>query len=304
MPIFKRTDGDLIKRVHPVRRMMPFLMPTRDEAIIFHEQNWKVGRALEWLKEFNATHPGEPPATLWHMFLWGCAKALHERPGLNRFVSGGHIYQRRGVYLSFAAKLSKRDEAPFVTVKKEFPEGEGFIDCVRRLQAAIGEGRSGRPRKIDKEANFFARMPNWMLRLAIRGARILDRFNLLPQSLIDPDPMYTSIFAANLGSVGIDNTFHHLYEHGTASLFLVLGPPRKQVVVGEDGQPAVAEMVQMRAAFDERVNDGHYCAASMRITQEVIERPDEIIGAPAAVVGTARPPAPANGANGTTAARA
>jgi hypothetical protein len=98
--------------------------------------------------------------------------------------------------------------------------------------------------------------------------------------MIGPDPMFASLFAANLGSVGIDNTFHHLYEYGTVSLFGVLGTMRKETVLGEDGKPVGRETVQVRWTFDERINDGLYCAGSLQIVRDVVERPDQVIGPP------------------------
>ena len=40
--------------------------------------------------------------------------------------------------------------------------------------------------------------------MAANLLRVLDYFNLLPAFFIEGDGMYTSIFVANLGSVGMD----------------------------------------------------------------------------------------------------
>lgn len=287
MPLFRRPDGDLVKDVHPVRRMMPYLMRGRNESIIYHEELLAVGRARSWLREFNRARAGKPAATLFHLFLWACAKALHERPGLNRFVSGGRIYQRRGVYLSFAAKKQMADDAPLVTVKLEFPKDEPFAACVDRIVAAIGEGRGSEARSIDREVRFFAAMPGFVLRFVVALARWLDRMNLLPAFLIENDPMYTSLFLANLGSVGIDGTWHHLYEYGTCTLFGVMGPVKKTMFIGRDGKPEVKDGMQVRWSFDERVNDGLYCAGSLKIARDILEDPDRFLGDPRVAAGLA-----------------
>jgi pyruvate/2-oxoglutarate dehydrogenase complex dihydrolipoamide acyltransferase (E2) component len=280
MPLFRRADGELVRDLSPVRKMVPYLMRGRNESAVYHEYVLDIGRAKSWLEAYNAARPDGPKATLFHMFLWGCAKALHERPGLNRFVSNGRIYQRQGVFLSFAAKKAFRDDAPLVTVKKEFPKDESFEECVARLTGGIREGRTGKPRRVDKEVNLVTRLPGWLIKAALAVLRWLDRHNLLPAGMIGPDPMFASLFAANLGSVGIDNTFHHLYEYGTVSLFGVLGTMRKETVLGEDGKPVGRETVQVRWTFDERINDGLYCAGSLQIVRDVVERPDQVIGPP------------------------
>ncbi|MBI5486401.1 MAG: hypothetical protein HY905_03625 [Deltaproteobacteria bacterium] len=268
----------VLRNVPPVRRIMPYLMPTRNESVVYHENVLDLTRTTPWLKAFNEARPDGPKATLFHLFLWGCARALHERPGLNRFVSNGRIYERKGVFLSFAAKKGFRDDAPLVTIKKEFPKGEKFEECVQRLTVGIREGRGDKPRPVDKEVKLVTRMPGWMLHAALALMRFLDRHNLMPHFMLKNDPMYASVFAANLGSVGIDDTFHHLYEYGTVSVFGVLGVAGPRIFVGADGQPVVREGVQVRWTFDERINDGLYCAASLRLVRDAVEDPEKVSG--------------------------
>lgn len=108
----------------PVRYIMPFLMRGRNESAVLHETRYDLRRTHAWLRRWNETHARK--ATLFHLVLFAVARALHERPGLNRFVSGGRIYQRNGVFLSFAAKAAFADDAPIVTVKLEFPADDTF----------------------------------------------------------------------------------------------------------------------------------------------------------------------------------
>ena len=149
------------------------------------------------------------------------------------------------------------------------------------------------------------RLPGPLVGLLVALARTLDRWNLLPGALTRNDPMYASLFLANLGSVGIDRTWHHLYEWGTVSVFGVLGPARKEVVVGDDGLPVVRDTASLRWSFDERINDGFYCALALRHFTRIVEDPEKYIGPPTKkleLAEAAAPEAPANGANGKTAA--
>src|SRR5262245_45579900 len=129
-------------------------------------------------------------------------------------------------------------------------------------------------------------MPGIVLRAVMAVLRFLDKVNLLPGAMIRTDPMYTSAFVANLGSVGLDRTYHHLYEYGTASLFCVAGPPKKIPVVQPPGDKIVIkEVVEMRWTFDERINDGFYCALALKHFAKVLEDPDKYLGSPLAVDG-------------------
>jgi hypothetical protein len=280
MPLFRRSDGDLVKDESLVRRMIPYIMRGRNESAIYHDEIVDISRVRRWLKAYNTARPDDP-ATMFHIFLYLIAKGFNGRPGLNRFVSGGRIYQRRGTFLSFAAKKKFDEKAPLVTVKLEFPPDEPFPACVRRIKEAIGEGRGDAVRPVDKELKFAMALPGVLLRVVMALLRFLDRMNLMPAFMIRPDPMYTTAFIANLGSVGIDRTYHHMYEYGTASLFGVIGPPKKIAAVDPAGDTFVAkEVVEMRWSFDERINDGFYCATALKYFGRMMEDPERYIGPP------------------------
>ncbi len=278
MPLFRRPDGELVRDNSNVRKMMPYLMRGRNESAVYHEQLFDLTKTRPWLRAWNRAH-ADAPATLFHMILHACAEAYHQRPGLNRFISGGRIYQRNEVAFSFAAKKVMDDKAPLVTVKMKMPHREPFADFVKRVAATIDDARSDRQTTVDKELKLALALPGPVVRGVMGLLRGLDSANLMPAAMIENDPMYATAFFGNLGSVGIDNTFHHLYEYGTISFFGVVGTTRKRVVVGRDGQPAVRDTVNVRWTFDERINDGFYCATALKIPQQIVEDPERFYGA-------------------------
>jgi hypothetical protein len=287
MPLFKRPDGTLVPGLSPVRYIMPFLMRGRNESAVLHEARFDLSRTHEWLARWSAANGKK--ATLFHLILWGLARTLHERPGLNRFVSGRRIYQRNGVFLSFAAKAAFADDAPIVTIKLEFPEDDTFAACVDRVVAAVGGARTpaaGAPARkastVDTELKLAMALPTFLLRGVMALLRWLDRVNLMPAGMIASDPMYASAFLANLGGLGIDDTFHHLYEYGTVSLFGAVGRAEKAVFVGQGGAVEVRDAIKLCWTFDERINDGFYCASSLAGIQRIVEDPAAAIGEPAA----------------------
>ncbi|MGA2170897.1 MAG: hypothetical protein ABSG62_22150 [Terracidiphilus sp.] len=277
MPLFHRCDGEPVPNLDPIRRMMPLIMPGRNHSVVYHTTRWNIGRARIWLRNYNRGRGERPQATFFHLVLYASVRILHARPGLNRFVTGGRIYQRRGVFLSFAVKTRFEEDAPLTTAKLAFPEELSFDECVDRIAEAVSEGRSGRASPIEREVRFLTRLPMPVLRAIVAAGTLLDRFNLLPASLIDPDPMYSSMFLANLGSIHIDNAFHHLYEHGTCSLFGVVGKPRRQLDSDRSGRPAIREVLQAQWTFDERINDGFYCMESLETLRRIVEDPQQYV---------------------------
>jgi hypothetical protein len=278
MPLFRRSDGELVTELSDSRRMMPYVMRGRNESVVFHTLQLNIGETRAWLREYNRSHGKNQRASLFYLFIYACAKIFNERPGLNRFVSGGRIYQRRDVWFSFAAKKRLVDDSPFVTVKLKFPANESFDDCMKKICDAVDHGRSGREFPIDSELRLLTRLPGPVLRSILAAGRWLDRFNILPAALIEPDPLFTTVFFANTGSVGIGNAYHHLYEYGTCSLFAVVGNIKKIVVVDRTGHTDVREVLDVYWSFDERVNDGLYCANTLTAIQRVMEDPRQYIG--------------------------
>jgi pyruvate/2-oxoglutarate dehydrogenase complex dihydrolipoamide acyltransferase (E2) component len=284
MPLFSRADGTLVPGLSPVRYIMPFLMRGRNESAVLHEARFDLSRTHAWLARWSETHARK--ATLFHLVLWAVARTLHERPGLNRFVSGARLYQRSGVFLSFAAKTAFADDAPIVTIKIECPADDTFEACVERVARAIegsrapaaGAGEKRKASTVDKELALAMKLPAFLLRGVMALLHWLDRVNLMPAGMIAGDPMYASAFLANLGSLGIDDTFHHLYEYGTVSLFGAVGRAEKAVFVGESGAPEVRDALKMCWSFDERINDGFYCASSLKGVQRIVEDPAASIG--------------------------
>ncbi len=112
-------------------------------------------------------------------------------------------------------------------------------------------------------------LPNSLLRLGIGCVRALDALGLLPEAMIRSDPMYASVFVANLGSVGLDAGYHHLWEYGTIPIFCVLG----RVRAGADGRRRVV----LKYTYDERTEDGLYCARSLEILRELLEKPSLLV---------------------------
>jgi hypothetical protein len=277
MPLFRRSDADLVTELSDSRRMMPYIMRKRNESVVFHTMHLRIAETRAWLRQYNRTHEKRQHASLFYLFIYACARTMNALPGLNRFVSGGRIYQRKGVWISFSAKKRLVEDSPLVTVKLKFTPNEPFDECMQRICKAVDDGRSGHELPIDGELRLLTRLPGPVLRLAVAAGRWLDRFNILPAALIEPDPLFTTMFLTNDGSVGVSNAHHHLYEHGTCSMHAVVGSIEKAFTVDRAGHADVSEVLEVGWSFDERVNDGLSSGKTLLAIQRIMEDPKRYI---------------------------
>jgi hypothetical protein len=102
--------------------------------------------------------------------------------------------------------------------------------------------------------------------------RFADAFGLLPRSFIDGDPLYASAFFANLGSIGQEAGWHHLYEYGTVGVFCVLGRPTSAPGSPTSG-PDRRRTMLLRWTFDERTEDGLVAGFALRFCKQILEDP-------------------------------
>ena len=258
-----RFDGTAVPNVHPVRRIMPFIMPTKNGAFVLFEHDIPTAPLLAFLAGVNRDRPPARQVTMFHCVLRAIAIALTEFPRLNRYVAGSRLYARKAVWIAFSAKQKLERDAPLFTAKVEVKPGEPLASFVDRVLGLLGEGRSGKETAADREIKGFLRLPGPVLRAAVKLQRLLDAWNVYPSSLLVDDPLYASAFVANLGSVGLDAAFHHLYEYGNIPIFATMGRVHKAAVVYENGSVGSREVFRMRYTYDERVEDGFYAARAL-----------------------------------------
>ena len=277
MPFRWRPDGDYVRDLPKTRRIMPFIMRKRNESIVFFEQKLDTSRTLTFLNDLRsrtALH-----ATILHLLIYASVQMLKERPHLNRFVTGGRIFQRRGIWVSFSAKKRKTEDAPIVLVKREIDPSWSFEELVRQIEGGISEGRSDNPSTTDTELSLMFKLPTLLVGWLVWLLMKLDHFGLLPDTFIRKDPLFSSLFIVNLGSINLDAGYHHLYEYGNIPMLIMAGRSKEEVAVGPDGKLEVRSMMTLRYSFDERIEDGLYGARALEIMKRIIEDPASVISA-------------------------
>lgn len=268
-----RPDGVLVAKVPPFRRLMFYIMEGRNESIVFFDRKIRAEKLLAYLGE-SKSFGGD----MSHVLVGAFNIGLAENPAMNQFVAGRRLYARKGRWLSFSMKRkSMSKKAKLSVVKTLMKDGETFKEMCARIDAQVGVERSGKRTSADKEYDLFNVLPRPLLRGAASALRSLDYFNLLPNFFIEGDGMYTSIFIANLGSVGMAPGYHHLYEYGTCPLFVMVGRVVEEPCV-EDGKIVVGKTLTLRFSYDERIEDGLTARYGMDSVQRVLEDPQRWLG--------------------------
>jgi hypothetical protein len=264
-----RPDG-VLERVHPFRRILGFLLPSRNGAVVYFDAYADAGNLLEFLRRQKEAETG---ADMTHVVIAAANIALARTPKMNRFVVGHRLYMRNARWLSFSMKRKRLDrEASISTVKLRMNDGETFPQLVERMNGGIKEERSGKKTRTDQEIDLFNALPRPVLRAGVNLLLWLDDHNLLPGWYIDGDPLFTSIFVANLGSLGMGAGYHHLFEYGNCPLFIMVGKVEDRVVP-VDGVPTVRPMVHVRFTYEERIEDGLNARFGIDALMEVLADP-------------------------------
>jgi hypothetical protein len=271
MPLRWRSDADYVRDLPKTRRIMPFIMRKRNESIVFFEQKLDMSRTLIFLDDFRSRTGYH--ATMLHLLIYASTQMLKERPRMNRFVAGGRIFQRRGFWISFSAKKRKTEDAPIVLVKREIDPSWDLEELVRQIEGGISEGRSNKPSTTDTELSLMFKLPIFLIGWMVWLLTKLDHFGFLPGRFIRKDPLFASMFIANLGSINLDAGYHHLYEYGNIPILMMAGRCKEEVVVSSEGKPIIRPMMTLRYSFDERIEDGLYGARALEIIKRIMENP-------------------------------
>lgn len=244
-----RPDGTYLE-VPKFRRMMFYIMPSRNESVVYFDRYVPADPLLAYLKSL----PFDADIT--HAAVAAVGIGLAENPRMNQFVVGRRMYARNGRWLTFSMKRKFMDkEAKLSAVKLQVQDGQTFRELSEAINGNIVVERSGTKTAADKEFDLLDFLPRPLLWGFSQLLRWLDYYNLLPGFFIEQDGMYTSAFVANLGSLKMGAGYHHLYEHGTCPLFIMLGQIEARPTV-VDGEVKPVNTLHIRFSYDERIADG------------------------------------------------
>ncbi len=270
-----RCDGTRVRGQLALNALMPYMMRGRNESAVYYEKEINVENALSYLKKLKmaqTTKEDQDRFTLFSIIITAAMKTMALYPWLNRFIHRRAMYQRKYLIFSFIVKQHFDPEAPEVNARLFLNPDDSFETVSTKIRSAILSARTLGEGDGERFANIFHRIPGGKA-LLIGIYRLLDRFNLAPWSLIKMDPFYSSIYFANLGSLGLNAPYHHLYEWGNTSIFLVIGKMfSKELWHG--GIRTRQRYIDLRVTLDERIADGYIFAETASAFYRMLSNPE------------------------------
>ena len=267
---FARRDGTRVAGSHDLNALFPYVMKRRCDSIVYFSEMIDVENLLAYIEK---KKDGGEKVTFFQLFIVAIVKLMRERPHLNRFIRGRRLYQRNSLDVNFIAKRAFTDDAGETNVTIRVKPEDKFEDILQKLSGDIRAAKEGVETGDDEAVSVLMRLPRFVLMLVIRLCEFMDFFKGVPLILEKIDPLRCSAFVANLGSVGIEAPYHHLYEWGTASIFIAIGKIKKMPVVNDEGEIVARTMVEIKVALDERIADGFYCARSLDLFNKYLNDP-------------------------------
>ncbi len=272
-----RPDGTRIK-VPTFQGMLPYLFKTRTESALYFKQQIDLTKTLSYIQEKNKDLPkGEKNVTFFQICLSAAVRTIAERPKLNCFTSGHHYFQRNEIVFSFVAKKKMSDGGEEINVKIPFQPDETISSISKRVSSYINRQKNSEKNSNTADTDFFMSFPRPILKIIMGTFKFLDYFNIAPGGMLKTDPFYSTMFITNVGSVGIDSPYHHLFEWGNNSIFMAIGKIKKgQIVCEKTGKMTTTDVVDITYTLDDRIADGIYCARSIDLMRDYIENPEKM----------------------------
>lgn len=266
-----RSDGRKLKNIGPFFRVIPHVMKTRSDSHVYYMQDIP----LTTLDEYIAKKEKEGIKISYMNIIYAAlVRLLAERPRLNRFVMNGRTYARKGIYISLAIKKEMTDDTEETTIKLPFTGTENIFEIKEKLNNTIARNKDlSNQNSTDKLAKFLWLVPNWLMKFIVNTLMFLDKHGMMPKSIISASPFHTSAFLTNVGSLGIDAIYHHIYDFGTTGIFLAMGKKKKSYIC-EDDNIVEEKAISLAWVADERICDGFYYANAIKSFNRYLKKPE------------------------------
>lgn len=273
-----RYDGRRIRSLDAFYGIIPYIMRYRSDSQVFFDDRIEISHTEAYLRRRKRT--SEQNISLLHVLIAAMVRTIALRPALNRFIAGQKIYARNEILVSLAIKKELKIDSPETTVKLKFEPTDTLADIAEKISKQVTENKAlDKKNDTDKTAKLFMLCPGWLLKFIVFLLRTMDYFGVMPRVINRVSPFHTSFFITDLGSLGIQPVYHHLYDFGTTSFFIGFGLKNRERVVDTENKVSDRKFISLKVVADERIVDGHYYASAFKLYRNLVQHP-ELLEAP------------------------
>ncbi len=278
-----RKEGRLIRSLPAYNKFIPYIMPTRNDAMNMYEESFEVTGVDRRLRAMSVD--GCKGIGMLHCIIAAYVRCVSMLPAINRFSVGRRIYSRTHIEVVMTVKRTLALGAEETSIKVYFEPTDTIYDVYRKMNEKIEEIKTSDDNNNTEDvAEALCRLPRFLLRFALMILRVMDYFGWLPQSLLDASPFHGSLIITDLGSLRIGPIYHHIYNFGTLPVFIAFGAKRHAYELDRHGQMVDNKYVDMKAVMDERITDGHYFSQFLQAMRYIFQHPDIVETPPSKVV--------------------
>ena len=271
-----RYDGWYVSGLDSMHVMMPYMFGprTKNEAVMS-----EVLDLTEVDKYLAKKNEGDPDFkyTWFHFIVAVIAKTLYLRPKMNYFITGRRFYERKYIRISFVVKrqldetaeelqanflLDKEGNSPLDQVHDYV---KGFVQKVRKEDKTVG---------ISNALNVVKNLPRPLFNLMAWALKRMEYHGWYPKGFAKDDPCYASVFVTNLGSIKLHADYHHLFDWGNNSFFIVINEKKLRPFWNEDGTYELRNTIKLGLTIDERIADGTYFAKTIKLVRKMFANPE------------------------------
>ena len=209
---FKRKDGQIDKSVDIFERIMPIIMKERNDALVYIKKEVPLDGMNEYIKKQKEKNI---ELTYMEIIFTALSRVLKEKPKINRFVMSGEMYKRNDIEIAVVVKPKLEEDVKESVVKFKFKGNEKIEEVSKRVKEEVTKIRNNTNNDTEDFVDKLKNIPIIVLKIAINTLMFLDKINLLPKRIIDVSPFHSSVFVTNVGSIGLDAIYHHIYNFGT-----------------------------------------------------------------------------------------
>ena len=273
-----RKDGRRIKTYSPMYQVAAHVMKDRNDATNII----RVDIPAEPIQKFlNQKRKEGKHYSHLALYIAAYVRTVSQYPFLNRFVVNKKIYARNEIAVGMVVLKPGKAEG---TMNKMYFEPDATLDDVERiLEEYVSQNRGeGDTNVTDDFITKILKVPG-VCRVGVNILKWMDKHGLLPRSVIKISPFHCSLVITNLGSIGTNYIYHHIYNFGTTSMAIAIGKAVEQPIKTKDGI-AFEKCWPWGLTMDERIGDGCEFAMAFQYLSKVLKNPEVLETPPEEVV--------------------